>query len=119
MLCRLRDLNDEINKLIREKGHWERRIVELGGPDYAKSAPKVRLLTLATKHKFDTHRKSPASLFDNRQPFERCIGAEGPKGEELSTQACSLSNTIVHLPLFRWCRRSHAFLCRSSVTSFR
>lgn len=39
--CRLRDLNDEINKLIREKGHWERRIVELGGPDYAKSAPKV------------------------------------------------------------------------------
>lgn len=40
-LCRLRDLNDEINKVIREKGHWERRIVELGGPDYAKSAPKV------------------------------------------------------------------------------
>ena len=39
--CRLRDLNDEINKLIREKGHWERRIVELGGPDYARAAPKV------------------------------------------------------------------------------
>mmetsp|Transcript_17717 Transcript_17717/g.53276 ORF Transcript_17717/g.53276 Transcript_17717/m.53276 type:complete len:273 (-) Transcript_17717:1274-2092(-) len=39
---KLRDLNDEINKLIREKGHWERRIVELGGPDYAKSAPKVQ-----------------------------------------------------------------------------
>lgn len=38
---RIRDLNDEINKLIREKGHWERRIVELGGPDYAKTAPKV------------------------------------------------------------------------------
>lgn len=38
---RLRDLNDEINKLIREKGHWERRIKELGGPDYAKSAPPV------------------------------------------------------------------------------
>ena len=38
---RLRDLNDEINKLIREKGHWEKRIVELGGPDYAKAAPKV------------------------------------------------------------------------------
>ncbi|KAF5837178.1 Isy1-like splicing family-domain-containing protein [Dunaliella salina] len=37
----IRDLNDEINKLIREKGHWERRIVELGGPDYSKSAPKV------------------------------------------------------------------------------
>lgn len=38
---RIRDLNDEINKLIREKSHWERRIVELGGPNYAKIAPKV------------------------------------------------------------------------------
>lgn len=38
---RIRDLNDEINKLIREKGHWERRILELGGPNYAKSAPKI------------------------------------------------------------------------------
>mmetsp|Transcript_5766 Transcript_5766/g.6626 ORF Transcript_5766/g.6626 Transcript_5766/m.6626 type:complete len:282 (-) Transcript_5766:316-1161(-) len=37
---RLRDINDEINKLIREKGHWEKRIVELGGPNYAKTAPK-------------------------------------------------------------------------------
>ena len=38
---RIRDLNDEINKLIREKSHWERRILELGGPDYARTAPKV------------------------------------------------------------------------------
>ncbi|KAL6191345.1 hypothetical protein ACLB2K_037736 [Fragaria x ananassa] len=38
---RLRDLNDEINKLIREKSHWERRIVELGGPNNAKHAPKM------------------------------------------------------------------------------
>ncbi|GAB4836162.1 hypothetical protein Ancab_001075 [Ancistrocladus abbreviatus] len=38
---RLRDLNDEINKLIREKGHWERRIVELGGPNYAKNSAKM------------------------------------------------------------------------------
>lgn len=34
-------MNDEINKLIREKGHWERRIVELGGPDYSKVGPRV------------------------------------------------------------------------------
>lgn len=34
---RIRDLNDEINKLLREKGHWEFRIKELGGPDYAVS----------------------------------------------------------------------------------
>ncbi|CAI5960343.1 unnamed protein product [Closterium sp. NIES-64] len=38
---RIKDLNDEINKLIREKGHWEKRIVELGGPNYAKQGPKI------------------------------------------------------------------------------
>ncbi|GAB2287496.1 hypothetical protein Dimus_021871 [Dionaea muscipula] len=38
---RLRDLNDEINKLIREKVHWERRIVELGGANYARSSAKM------------------------------------------------------------------------------
>ncbi|KAL1291684.1 hypothetical protein HN51_060219 [Arachis hypogaea] len=38
---RLRDLNDEINKLIREKSHWERRIVELGGPNYARHSAKM------------------------------------------------------------------------------
>lgn len=35
-------MNDEINKLIREKGHWEKHIHEtLGGPDYAKTRAKV------------------------------------------------------------------------------
>ncbi|XP_064012393.1 pre-mRNA-splicing factor ISY1 homolog [Pogoniulus pusillus] len=38
---RIRDLNDEINKLLREKGHWEFRIKELGGPDYARIGPKM------------------------------------------------------------------------------
>lgn len=38
---RLRDLNDEINKLLREKGHWEDRIQELGGPDYKRFGPKM------------------------------------------------------------------------------
>lgn len=38
---RLRDLNDEINKLLREKRHWEDRILELGGPDYSKVGPKM------------------------------------------------------------------------------
>lgn len=28
---RIRDLNDQINKLLREKKHWESRIKELGG----------------------------------------------------------------------------------------
>ena len=31
---KLRDVNDEINKLLREKGHWEDQILTLGGPDY-------------------------------------------------------------------------------------
>lgn len=31
----IRDLNDEINKKMREKHHWERQIQALGGPNYA------------------------------------------------------------------------------------
>ncbi|XP_029124635.1 pre-mRNA-splicing factor ISY1 homolog [Cajanus cajan] len=38
---RLRDLNDEINKLIREKSHWERRILDLGGPNLTKHSAKM------------------------------------------------------------------------------
>ncbi len=38
---RIRDLNDEINKLLREKRHWEDRIIELDGPNYAKVGPKM------------------------------------------------------------------------------
>ena len=30
----IRDLNDQINKLMREKWHWNNRIKELGGPNY-------------------------------------------------------------------------------------
>ncbi|KAI8975388.1 pre-mRNA-splicing factor ISY1 [Mycotypha africana] len=37
----VRDLNDDINKLMNQKYHWERRIRELGGPDYTRSAPKM------------------------------------------------------------------------------
>ena len=36
---KVRDLNDAINKLMREKGHWERQIKSLGGPDYFRTAP--------------------------------------------------------------------------------
>ena len=39
-LSRVRDLNDEINKLLREKYHWERQIKALGGADYIASAPR-------------------------------------------------------------------------------
>ena len=37
----IRDLNDEINKLLREKGHWENQIINLGGPNYKKIAPNM------------------------------------------------------------------------------
>lgn len=37
---RLRDLNDQLNKLLREKKHWEAQIRTLGGPNYA-AAPRV------------------------------------------------------------------------------
>lgn len=38
---RIRDLNDEINKLLREKRHWETQIKELGGPDYSRVGPRM------------------------------------------------------------------------------
>jgi pre-mRNA-splicing factor ISY1 len=33
----VRDLNDEINKLLREKRHWENQIVALGGANYKRN----------------------------------------------------------------------------------
>lgn len=37
----LRDLNDEINKLMREKWVWERQIRSLGGPNYMRGGGVV------------------------------------------------------------------------------
>jgi len=37
---RIRDLNDEINKDLREKSYWDDQIKSLGGPDYKAQAPK-------------------------------------------------------------------------------
>jgi pre-mRNA-splicing factor ISY1 len=37
----LRDLNDELNRLFREKWQWEKRIRELGGPNYMRGGGKV------------------------------------------------------------------------------
>jgi pre-mRNA-splicing factor ISY1 len=37
---RIRALNDEINKLMNHKRMWERRIRELGGPDFMKTEAK-------------------------------------------------------------------------------
>lgn len=37
----MRDLNDEINQLFREKAHWEDRILDIGGPDYKTNSVKM------------------------------------------------------------------------------
>jgi Isy1-like splicing family len=39
----LRQLNDEINQLFREKGRWEYRIKELGGKNYMVREHIIRL----------------------------------------------------------------------------
>ncbi|KAI9919547.1 hypothetical protein PsorP6_017688 [Peronosclerospora sorghi] len=36
----IRDLNDDINKRIGDKRHWERRIVQLGWMDYTRAQPQ-------------------------------------------------------------------------------
>lgn len=38
---RIRSLNDEINQLLEEKRQWDKRIRELGGPDYSKLEAKL------------------------------------------------------------------------------
>ena len=38
---KIRDMNDHINKLLREKRHWERRILELGGQNHL-TAPSTK-----------------------------------------------------------------------------
>ncbi|CAE6427637.1 hypothetical protein ACGC1H_000767 [Rhizoctonia solani] len=37
----VRDLNDEINKLMREKRHWENQLVALGGANYRRNVPML------------------------------------------------------------------------------
>lgn len=37
----IRDLNDQINKLLREKWHWENQIIALGGANYKRAAGKA------------------------------------------------------------------------------
>ena len=38
---KLRALNDDINKLVREKRAWERQIKSLGGPDYTRQSARL------------------------------------------------------------------------------
>jgi len=38
---KIRDMNDEINKLLREKLRWEQQIIDLGGKDYRRFGPRM------------------------------------------------------------------------------
>lgn len=38
---KIRDINDEINKHLREKSNWEDQILALKGPDYKRLGPKL------------------------------------------------------------------------------
>jgi pre-mRNA-splicing factor ISY1 len=75
---RIRELNDQINKLLREKGHWERRIIELGGPDYIAQAKKDALLNAAEAQGSMGYKYFGAAkdLPGVRELFEK--GAAGP-----------------------------------------
>lgn len=78
---RIRDLNDEINKDLREKGHWENRIKELGGADYKAAAPQstevygAELASHAGYKYFGAAKDLPGV----RELFETEVVAEAPR----------------------------------------
>ncbi|CEM36115.1 unnamed protein product [Vitrella brassicaformis CCMP3155] len=78
---RLRDLNDQINKLLRERHHWEERIKQLGGPDYKASAPRA-----LDAHGFELTGHGGYKYFGAakdlpgvRELFEKDAGSRAPK----------------------------------------
>eukprot|EP00917_Polyrhabdina_sp_WS-2016_P015175 GHVP01033027.1.p1 GENE.GHVP01033027.1~~GHVP01033027.1.p1 ORF type:complete len:184 (-),score=41.11 GHVP01033027.1:115-666(-) len=90
---RIREVNDEINRLLRDKKQWEERILELGGPDYvsggggtevlgscvtgsdgyryfgaAKDLPGVRELFAKSKEEREAGKRTRAQILQNIQP---------------------------------------------------
>lgn len=83
--CRLRDLNDEINKLMREKGHWEKRIVELGGPDYSLTRQKLT----------DADGTDLASASGRGAGYRCALGVVTGSRAKVSTHSCSQHAQLV------------------------
>mmetsp|Transcript_69270 Transcript_69270/g.123347 ORF Transcript_69270/g.123347 Transcript_69270/m.123347 type:complete len:311 (-) Transcript_69270:137-1069(-) len=78
---RLRDLNDEINKDLREKGYWEDQIKALGGPDYkaqAKAGTEVYGAELAS-HTGYKYFGAAKDLPGVRELFEQEAVPEAPR----------------------------------------
>lgn len=77
---RLRDLNDEINKDLREKGHWEDQIKSLGGPDYKaqKAVQEVAGAELAS-HTGYKYFGAAKDLPGVRELFETEVVPEAPR----------------------------------------
>lgn len=55
----LRDVNDKINELLRERRYWELRIKELGGPDFRKQADPEQAFTFKGYKYFGRARELP------------------------------------------------------------
>mmetsp|Transcript_60674 Transcript_60674/g.169984 ORF Transcript_60674/g.169984 Transcript_60674/m.169984 type:complete len:237 (-) Transcript_60674:35-745(-) len=78
---RIRDLNDEINKDLREKGYWEDQIKNLGGPDYkaqAKVDTEVYGAELAS-HTGYKYFGAAKDLPGVRELFEATVVPEAPR----------------------------------------
>lgn len=78
---RIRDLNDEINKELREKGYWEDQIKALGGADYkaqAREATEVYGAELAS-HTGYKYFGAAKDLPGVRELFEAAVVPEAPR----------------------------------------
>lgn len=78
---KIRDLNDEINKLLKVKFAWESRIKELGGNDYRRIAPREldregREVSGSKGYKYFGAAKDLPGV---RDLFERAIEEEPPR----------------------------------------
>lgn len=109
----IRDLNDQINKLLREKWHWENQIIALGGANYkraagkstdgdgrevpgqrgykyfgrAKELPGVRELfstSAQNEAELESYKNIKISLFDNASPeYYGDFAEKGESGKQL------------------------------------
>jgi len=105
--AKVRDMNDAINKLMREKGHWERQIKALGGPDYFRIAPQV--LNADDAEEVVPGRGYPPYPFFNRQ-----AGKNQFKANIKFQHGNPFSFRVRFPPLYEHPRQSCRSLLRSS-----